>query len=89
MLYVARVLHLPNGELLRNRVVTVEDGIVNDIYCFDGELHSMLLVDDVFLSDVNSLKHIEEFKKNSHLKKGERIYAYKLEDEDGLVLLED
>ena len=49
MLFLARVLHLPNGEKLRNVVVCAEGSCVKEFYSFVEEKHSMLLVDELFL----------------------------------------
>ncbi len=51
MLYLARNLHLVNGTVLRNIVVDVCDGVVNDFYPFSFERESMFLVDDIYLSN--------------------------------------
>lgn len=87
MLYLARSLHACDGDLLRNMVVLVKDGCVKDIYSFAGEAHSMILVDEIFISIVSSLKSVNEIKKISHLEPGERLYAYVLDDAGVLHLL--
>lgn len=87
MLYLARSLHAYDGDLLCNMVVLVKDGCVKDIYSFAGEAHSMILVDEIFISIVPSLKSVNEIKKISHLEPGERLYAYGLDDAGVLHLL--
>lgn len=87
MLFLARVLHMPDGVLLRNMVLGVVDGAVNEFYCFSGERQSMVLVDDVFLSCLKSLKSIDDIKEIFHLREDERLYAYVPCGVNGLVLL--
>ena len=62
MLFLARVLHFPNGEKLRNVVVCAENSCVKEFYSFVEEKHSMLLVDELFLSSIANLKNIEEIR---------------------------
>lgn len=50
MLYLARVLHLPDGECRYNVVVETEAGVVVGTEQFSSEKHSMMLVDEVFLT---------------------------------------
>lgn len=78
MLFLARVLHLPDGGLQRGMVVCTEKSVVKDIYPFVNEVHSMALVDELFLSPVATIKSVDEIKKISHLENGERLYAYGL-----------
>lgn len=78
---------MPDGVLLRNMVLGVVDGSVNEFYCFSGERQSMVLVDDVFLSCLKSLKSIDDIKEISHLREDERLYAYVPCGVNGLVLL--
>lgn len=87
MLFLARELHFSNGESLRNMVVDVMGGVVNDFYPFGGEVHSMSLVDELFLSSFATLKYIADIKKISRPKKGERLYAYVLDKAGELVLV--
>ena len=76
MLYIARELHMPNGEMLRNMVIEIADGCVNNIYPFADEAQSMQLVDDVFLASSLILDSELNIKRIPHLEKGERMYAY-------------
>ena len=78
MLFLARELHCSNGDLLRNMVVSVMDGFVNNVYSFSGEVHSMVLVDELFLSPSDTINSLADIKKISHPEKGERLYAYEL-----------
>lgn len=48
--YLARRLHLPSGEVLRNYVVA-GCGVELKWYPFVGECHSMLLVDDLCIRE--------------------------------------
>lgn len=47
VLYLARELHLPSGEVLERQVVAVSDGVVLEWYPFCAECESMLLVDEL------------------------------------------
>lgn len=85
MLFLVRLLHTPNGGLLRNKVVVVDDGVVKDIYSFSHETHSMLLLDDVYLSSVDSLRYLEDIKTISLSENG-RLYAYRLMGEELFLL---
>ena len=76
MLYLARLLHSLDGSLLRNRIVETIDGCVNNIYPFEGEAQSMILIDEMCLE-----------KKISHLDEGGRLYAYSLNSQGEPVLL--
>lgn len=87
MLFLARKLHMPTGELLRNMVVRVEGSCVKDIYSFVGEVHSMALVDELFLSDLANLKKVAEIKKVPYSGISEELYAYKQDTLGELVLL--
>ena len=78
MLFLARELHCSNGDLLRNMVVSVMDGFVNNVYSFSGEVHSMVLVDELFLSPSDTINSLADIQKISHPEKGERLYAYEL-----------
>ena len=88
MRFLARVLHLPDGGLQRGMVVCTEKSIVKDIYPFVNEVHSMVLVDELFLFTVATAKSVGEMKKISHLENGERLYAYGLNDAGELLLLD-
>lgn len=88
MLYLARVLHMPDGKLQRNKVVRVECGAVKDFYDFAGEIQSMLFVDDVFVSNNDSLKLLADIKEISHQCDGEKLYAYRQDGAGGLQFLE-
>lgn len=88
MLYLAKVLHACDGELSRNKVVLVDDGCVKDIYSFVGETHSMILVDEIYISTVPTLKSVKDIMTISHLEKGERLYAYGLDEADALHRLD-
>ena len=88
MLFLARVLHLPDGGLQRGMVVCTEKSAVKDIYPFVNEVHSMVLVDELFLFTVATAKSVGEMKKISHLENGERLYAYGLNDAGELLLLD-
>ena len=87
MLFLARVLHMPDGGQLRNRVVEVFDGVVNDIYCFSGEVPSMTFLDDVFVATISSLESVEDINKASYPVEDERLYAYGLNGTGKLFLL--
>lgn len=89
MLFVARLLHFPDGRILRSRVVSVLDGFVNEIYCFGGEVYSMSLVDDIYLSVDDSLKTVADIRKKSHLDEGEKFYAYLSNKGGELTLIKD
>ncbi len=54
MLYLARKLHLPSGEVLERYVVTVCDKKVQQWCPFEAECHSMSLVEELYLCE-NSL----------------------------------
>ena len=49
MLYLARKLHLPSGEMLERQVVAVRDRVVLEWYPFGAECESMLLVDELYV----------------------------------------
>ena len=49
-IYLACKLYLPSGDVLRRYVVAVSDGRVLEWYPFESEVHSMLLVDELFVS---------------------------------------
>ena len=87
MLFLARVLHLSNGEQLRNMVVRLDKSCVKEIYSFAGEAHSMVFVDDIFLSSLANLKKVDEIKKTPHSGICEGLYAYMLCAASELVLL--
>lgn len=89
MLFVARLLHFPDGRILRSKVVSVLDGFVNEIYCFRGEVHSMSLVDDMYLSVDDSLNNVADIRKISHLDEGEKFYAYLSNEAGELTLIKD
>ena len=48
-IYLARKLRLPSGDVFERYVVVVSSGCVIGWYPFDGEMHSMLLVDELTL----------------------------------------
>jgi hypothetical protein len=48
----------------------------------------MVLVDELFLFTVATVKSVDEIKKISHLENGERLYAYGLNDAGELLLLD-
>ena len=79
---------MPGGELLRNVVVRVESGIVKEFYAFAGEVQSMFLVDDIFVSNSDCLKSLADIKEISHPCEGEKLYAYRPDSLDELVPLE-
>ena len=87
MLFLARVLHLSNGELLRNMVVRVDESYVKEIYSFTEEVYSMVFVDDIFLSSLANLKKVDEIKTAPHSGICEGLYAYMLDTADERVLL--
>lgn len=87
MLFLARVLHLSNGELLRNMVVRVDKSCVKEIYSFVGEVHSMVFIDDIFLSSLANLKKVDEIKTTPHSGICEGLYAYMLDATGELALL--
>ena len=49
-LYLARELHTPSGDVLERYVVAVSSGRVLGWYPFESEAHSMLLVDEIVVS---------------------------------------
>ena len=49
VLYLARKLHLPSGEMLERQVVAVRDRVVLEWYPFGAECESMLLVDELYV----------------------------------------
>ena len=49
VLYLARKLYLPSGEMLERQVVAVRDRVVLEWYPFGAECESMLLVDDLYV----------------------------------------
>ena len=54
MLYLARKLHLPSGEVLERYVVTVRDEKVLRWQPFEAESHSMSLVDELLVGENSS-----------------------------------
>lgn len=56
MLYLARRLHLPSGDVLHRFVVRADDGRALEWYPFESERHSMLLVNDLYLFCDNTFK---------------------------------
>lgn len=59
MKYLARKLHLPGGEVETNHVVLTESGIVRSWQPFEAEAHSMMLVDELFISQTDNLTDLE------------------------------
>ncbi len=59
MLYLARNLHLPSGEVLRRYVVSVDDEGRVEWFPFETECQSMLLVDEVRIFS-NGMVEIEQ-----------------------------
>ena len=59
MKYLARILHLPGGEVETNQVVLTESGIVRSWQPFEAESHSMILVDELFISQTDNLTDLE------------------------------
>ena len=49
-LYLARKLYIPSGCVLERFVVAVSAGCVIEWYPFERETHSMLFVDELFVS---------------------------------------
>ena len=49
-LYLARRLYVPSGCVLERYVVAVSAGRVLEWYPFESEVHSMLLVDEIGVS---------------------------------------
>ena len=49
MLYLARILYLPSGEMLERQVVAVRDRVVLEWYPFGAECESLLLVDELYI----------------------------------------
>ena len=88
MLYLARTLHIEHDGILRNAVVETVCGIVNKIYQFGGEVPSMTLVDEVYLSSSPSLKILSEIKTNSRSRVNGNLYAYALNGKDELAVLD-
>ena len=75
MLYLARVLYTATGEKQRNVVLEICNGVVNNIYPFCGETHSMILLDEVYLSFSSLIKDFSEII-NPQPVEGEDLYAY-------------
>ena len=48
----------------------------------------MILVDEIYISTVLSLKSVKDIMTISHLEKGERLYAYGLDEADALHRLD-
>ena len=59
MKYLARILHLPGGEVVTNHVVLTESGVVCSWQPFEVEAHSMMLVDELFISQTDNLTDLE------------------------------
>ena len=59
MKYLARILHLPGGEVVTNHVVLTESGVVCSWQPFEAEAHSMMLVDELFISQTDNLSDLE------------------------------
>lgn len=59
MKYLARILHLPGGEVVTNHVVLTESGVVCSWQPFEAEAHSMMLVDELFISRTDNLTDLE------------------------------
>ena len=59
MKYLARKLHLLGGEVVTNHVVLAESGIVRSWQPFEAEAHSMMLVDELFISQTDNLTDLE------------------------------
>ena len=59
MKYLARILHLPGGEVVTNHVVLAESGVVRSWQPFEVEAHSMMLVDELFISQTDNLTDLE------------------------------
>lgn len=60
ILYLARTLHLPSGEIQGNVVVNVCDGVVTRCFPFEQESQSMLLADELYVCyDVNGALMVE------------------------------
>lgn len=80
MLYLARILHSPEGEL-RNCVVRTSDGVVVQTQPFSGEMPSMLLVDEILLSPAGAGG-------NEKVAHGEQLYAFTVLADGSLQPLE-
>ena len=59
MKYLARKLHLPGGEVVTNHVVLTESGVVCSWQPFEAESHSMILVDELIISQTDNLTDLE------------------------------
>ena len=86
MLYLARVLYVVTGEKQRNVVLEVCAGVVNNIYPFGSEVHSMILLDEVYLSFSSSVKEFSEIINPQPVEGGD-LYAYSPDDNGVLVAL--
>ena len=62
MKYLARILHLPGGEVVFNHVVFMESGIVYSWQPFEAESHSMMLIDEMLVSPADNLADLEHAK---------------------------
>lgn len=87
MLYLARELYTPSGEMLRNRVVDMTCGIVKNVYSFSGEAQSMSLIDEIYLSYNSSIKSVSDITTNPQSCESGDLYAFASDCNGGLVAL--
>ncbi len=88
MLYVARRLHMPSGEMLAQYVVEVAAGKVVAVSPFCEERAAMVLVDDILLSS-SMLPESTGYKNESRRADADDgiLYAYSLTGNGELLRL--
>ena len=87
MLYAVRTLFMPSGEELRSKTLLVVHGRVEAIADFTAEMHSMMFVDEVYVSASPSLSSMEDMIKNEAPDIGGPLYAYSADAAGNLSLL--
>ena len=81
MKYLARILHLPGGEVVNNHVVFMESGIVHSWQPFEAESHSMMLVDELLVSPSDNLAEPQSAKACADTGMcGALLYLYSVSD---------
>lgn len=75
MKYLARMLYMPWGEEFHSQVVDVVAGKVRAVSPFKEELHSMILVDEVYITSFDSAIAVSDIKIEIH-HAGGSLYAY-------------
>lgn len=87
-MYVARVLRTDTGEILRNRVLDISCGVVKNIYSFNGETQSMILIDEACLFTFEQALCSVGAEITSRLCEGDMLYAFQVLPAGGFLLLE-